>query len=67
MKFSYLRSAKPPPEAQFNLKGRLEFGIIVPFSVSAFAAAAEDVKSTKQYPALLLSLAPVSIIQKIMK
>jgi hypothetical protein len=26
-KITYLRSAKPPPEAQLSLKGRLEFGI----------------------------------------
>jgi len=51
----YLRSARPPPEAQFSLKGRLEFGISVPLRVRAFAAAAELAKSTKQYPALLLT------------
>lgn len=50
----YLRSASPPPEAQFSLKGRLEFGIGWPLRCNAFAAASELVKSTKQYPALLL-------------
>ena len=51
---AYLRSARPPPEAQFSLKGRLELGISWPLRVNAFAAAAGVGKSTKQYPALLL-------------
>lgn len=46
--WTYLRSASPPPEAQFNLKGRLEFGMMVPFNVNAFAAAAGLWKSIKQ-------------------
>lgn len=45
---SYLRSASPPPEAQFNLKGRLELGMMVPFNANALAADAGLVKSTKQ-------------------
>lgn len=51
---THLRSARPPPEAQFNLNGRVEFGIMVPFRFRALAAAAGVEKSTKQYPALLL-------------
>lgn len=51
--FYYLRSANPPPEAQFSLKGRLELGMIEPLSVNALAAAAGLLKSIKQYPALL--------------
>jgi len=45
---AHLLSAKPPPDAQFNLKGREEFGIGLPLKVRALAAAAEEVKSTKQ-------------------
>ena len=51
---SSLRSAKPPPEAQFSLNGRCELGICCPFKPRALAAAWGDEKSTKQYPALLL-------------
>lgn len=46
--WTYLRSASPPPDAQFNLNGRLEFGMMVPFNVNAFAAAAGLWKSMKQ-------------------
>jgi hypothetical protein len=42
------RSASPPPEAQFNLNGRLVFGIIEPFKDKALAAAAGEAKSIKQ-------------------
>ena len=42
------RSARPPPEAQLSLKGRLVLGIIEPLSDSAFAAAAGEAKSMKQ-------------------
>jgi hypothetical protein len=42
------RSARPPPEAQFSLKGRLVLGIMEPFNESAFAAAAGEAKSMKQ-------------------
>lgn len=49
-----LLSARPPPDAQLSLKGRLELGIRVPFNCSALAAASVLAKSTKQYPALLL-------------
>lgn len=45
----------PPPEAQLSLKGRVLFGISVPLSASALAAAAGVPKSTKQYPAFLKS------------
>jgi hypothetical protein len=45
---SYLLSASPPPEAQLSLKGRFEFGMSVPLSVKAFAAAAGLEKSMKQ-------------------
>lgn len=45
---SRLRSARPPPEAQFSLKGRFEFAIGVPLSVMALAAAAALWKSMKQ-------------------
>ena len=58
---SYLRSASPPPEAQFNLKGRLELGMMDPLRVSALAAAGGDWKSMKQYPALLLELVRIKI------
>lgn len=51
---THLRSAKPPPEAQLSLKGREVLGMGVPLTVKAFAAAAGEEKSTKQYPALLL-------------
>ena len=51
---THVRSARPPPEAQLSLNGRLVLGIGLPFNCSAFAAAAELVKSMKQYPALLL-------------
>lgn len=53
---TYLRSAKPPPEAQLSLNGRLVFGMSVPLSEMAFCAAAVSLKSTKQYPALLSPL-----------
>ncbi len=46
-------SASPPPEAQLSLKGRDVLGIIEPLSDKAFAAAAGELKSMKQYPALL--------------
>lgn len=49
----YLRSARPPPEAQLSLNGRVLFGIREPARVRALAAAAGDPKSTKQYPAFL--------------
>lgn len=52
--FSHLRSARPPPVAQFSLKTRLVLGMGVPFRERALAAAAGEEKSTKQYPALLL-------------
>jgi hypothetical protein len=42
------RSAKPPPDAQFNLNGREVLGIIEPLSERALAAAAGDAKSIKQ-------------------
>jgi hypothetical protein len=42
------RSARPPPEAQLSLKGRLVLGIIEPLRDSAFAAAAGEAKSMKQ-------------------
>jgi hypothetical protein len=45
---TYLRSASPPPEAQFSLNGRLELGMIEPFNVKALAAAAGLWKSMKQ-------------------
>jgi hypothetical protein len=51
---THLRSARPPPDAQLSLKGRLELGISCPLRVRALAAAAAFAKSTKQYPALLL-------------
>lgn len=51
---AHLRSARPPPVAQFSLKTRLVLGMGVPFRVRALAAAAGEEKSTKQYPALLL-------------
>lgn len=41
-------SARPPPEAQFNLNGRDVLGIIDPFKDRALAAAAGDEKSMKQ-------------------
>jgi len=41
-------SAKPPPEAQLSLKGRLVLGIIDPLRDKAFAAAAGEEKSMKQ-------------------
>ena len=31
-RIAYLRSARPPPEAQLSLNGRLEFGMSVPFN-----------------------------------
>src|ERR1700734_3836263 len=34
-----LRSARPPPEAQFSLKGLVEFGMGVPLTCKAFSAA----------------------------
>lgn len=40
--------------AQLSLKTRLVLGMGVPFRDRALAAAAGEVKSTKQYPALLL-------------
>ena len=52
----WLRSARPPPDAQLSLNGRFELGIMEPFRVSALAAAAGLLKSIKQYPALLLSI-----------
>ena len=42
------RSARPPPEAQLSLKGRLVLGIMEPLRERAFAAAAGDAKSMKQ-------------------
>lgn len=51
---THLRSARPPPEAQLSLKGRLELGINWPLRERALAAASALAKSTKQYPALLL-------------
>jgi len=45
---SYLRSARPPPVAQFSLKTRLVLGMGVPFRERALAAAAGEEKSTKQ-------------------
>src|SRR5271170_1397393 len=50
------RSWRPPPLAQFSLKGRWVFGMRVPLYVRALAAACGDMKSTKQYPALLLAI-----------
>jgi hypothetical protein len=41
-------SARPPPEAQLSLNGRLVFGIIEPLRERALAAAAGDEKSMKQ-------------------
>jgi len=41
-------SARPPPEAQLSLKGLEVFGIILPLSDRALAAAAGDAKSMKQ-------------------
>jgi hypothetical protein len=52
---TYLLSARPPPLAQFSLKGRFELGMSWPLRESALAAASAVEKSTKQYPALLLS------------
>ena len=51
---AHLRSARPPPEAQLSLKGRLELGMSCPLRLRAFDAASGLAKSTKQYPALLL-------------
>ena len=45
---AYLRSARPPPEAQLSLKGRLELGMMDPLRVKALAAAAGLLKSMKQ-------------------
>lgn len=45
---SYLRSARPPPVAQFSLKTRLVLGMGVPFRERALEAAGGDAKSTKQ-------------------
>jgi hypothetical protein len=45
---TYLRSVIPPPEAQFNLNGRLLLGMMVPFKVRALAAAPGVEKSMKQ-------------------
>lgn len=50
---TYRRSTRPPPEAQFSLKARVEFGTGVPFKLRALWAASVDANSTKQYPALL--------------
>lgn len=44
----YLRSARPPPVAQFSLKTRFVLGMGVPFRDRALVAAAGDEKSTKQ-------------------
>jgi len=46
--WAYLRSARPPPVAQFSLKTRLVLGMGVPFRERALAAAAGEEKSTKQ-------------------
>jgi hypothetical protein len=45
---AYRRSTKPPPEAQFSLKTRVEFGTGVPFRLSAFWAASGVENSMKQ-------------------
>jgi hypothetical protein len=45
---SDLRSAKPPPEAQFNLKGLEVFGMMLPLRLRALAAASGLEKSIKQ-------------------
>lgn len=45
---AYLRSARPPPVAQFSLKGRVVLGIGVLLRDRALAAAAGEEKSTKQ-------------------
>ena len=44
----YLRSTKPPPEAQFSLKTRVELGTGVPFRLRAFWAASAVANSMKQ-------------------
>lgn len=46
--YTYLRSARPPPVAQLSLNTRLVLGMGVPFRDRALAAAAGEVKSTKQ-------------------
>lgn len=51
---TYRRSTRPPPEAQFSLKARLELGIAVPLRERAAVAASLVGNSTKQYPALLV-------------
>jgi hypothetical protein len=47
-------SARPPPDAQLSLNGREVLGIMEPLSERAFAAAAGEAKSMKQYPAFLV-------------
>ena len=45
-------AASPPPDAQLSLKGRLDPGMMDPFNVRPFTAAAGLLNSTKQHPKL---------------